>query len=795
MNACPSCGEVIDVSGCAPYSKVLCPSCNVAIRVRGDFLNFQIKKKIGEGGMSRVFRAVDQTLAREVALKILNPDFSKDAKRAEEFEREAKITAAISHPNVVKVYSAGKDQDHYFIAMELVAGGSLDETIVAEGALDEMRVLDFAAELVQGLNAALEAGLIHRDMKPGNVLFSQDGTSKIVDFGLAIMLDGSHEEEAEIWATPYYVPPEKLYKEPEDFRSDIYSLGATLFHALAGKPPYSADTSSIEELKAIKDKPISLELSAPRVSMPTCELVDRMMARQPDDRYSSYDELLEHVNFARQQLSEGGGETAATARLRTRRKVEESKARNLALTLLGVVVLVLGGIIGFQLWNRKDDVRTDSPSTAGNSGGTGGIVLDEGQKSTSERFENARQMLLSKKFGPAENSFQRIATSQGTQQPTANWALFNQGLAGLFRGRMEEATAAFATLSEKAEFSTEEKDRELVGFFKRASNSLASGLPVPTSEQSGYATDGAEAMGLLASGLKNWEMGSYAAAQSYFRAFRDAKPRDADWVKDFRKLLRPYLHDLDILAQFPTFRRDAGYSESLAALEKSKEIANQLTLPGVKKRLSKRVARLERSVARLEVAEQEAKIAEQAQLRAQEGRRMAALNLELDEHRSALALGKGVVALEEEPFLHPDYAQVYKDRLYVWKGAAKFVDMVISDLNLHGYNGPVEQVSGVVRAMNVVAADRERLTYQFGLAQGQSKIPLAQITDATLLLMADKLSQNYPDMSEYLPRREGRALFAYVVQDEQIALEASSEIKSEEFRALWERIEGRDGGS
>ena len=110
MNACPSCGGIIDVSSCDPYSKVLCPTCSKAIRVRADFLHFRIEKKIGEGGLSRVFRAVDQTLGRLVALKVLNPDFSKDSKRAAEFEREAKITAAISHPNVVKVFSAGRDR-------------------------------------------------------------------------------------------------------------------------------------------------------------------------------------------------------------------------------------------------------------------------------------------------------------------------------------------------------------------------------------------------------------------------------------------------------------------------------------------------------------------------------------------------------------------------------------------------------------------------------------------------------------------------------------------------------------
>ncbi len=106
-----------------------------------------------------------------------------------------------------------------------------------------------AEQLALGLKAAFDAGLIHRDMKPGNILFSQDGTAKVVDFGLALVID-QEDESKEIWATPYYVPPEKLHKKPEDFRSDIYSLGASLFHALAGQPPYSADTASLEELKA-----------------------------------------------------------------------------------------------------------------------------------------------------------------------------------------------------------------------------------------------------------------------------------------------------------------------------------------------------------------------------------------------------------------------------------------------------------------------------------------------------------------------------------------------------------------
>ena len=293
MNACPSCGEVMDVSLCDPYSKVICPECSTAIRVRADFLHFRIEKKIGEGGLSRVFRAVDQTLNRLVALKVLSPEFSKDSKRAKEFEREARITASISHPNVVKVFSAGSDQEHYFMAMELVSGGSLDRLIHSKGKIVEKRALKIGAEIVNGLQAAQNSGLIHRDVKPGNILFSDEGVSKIVDFGLAKRELNKKTDSEEMWATPYYVPPEKLYGETEDFRSDIYSLGATLFHALSGVPPCSSDTSSIEELKILKQKKISLEVSAPNISIATCELVDRMMEKSPENRHGSYEDLLD----------------------------------------------------------------------------------------------------------------------------------------------------------------------------------------------------------------------------------------------------------------------------------------------------------------------------------------------------------------------------------------------------------------------------------------------------------------------------------------------------------------------
>ena len=193
----------MDVTAFEPYSKVVCPHCGQTARVRRKFDHFVISKQIGEGGMSRVFESADQLLGRKAALKILNRHYSRDGARMAQFEREAQLTAAVTHPNVVKVYSVGRDQGNFYIAMELVAGGSLDQRIADKGHLDEREALRVGRAVAEGLRAAYREGLIHRDVKPANILFTEDDTPKIVDFGLALFHERDVDDSGEIWATPY----------------------------------------------------------------------------------------------------------------------------------------------------------------------------------------------------------------------------------------------------------------------------------------------------------------------------------------------------------------------------------------------------------------------------------------------------------------------------------------------------------------------------------------------------------------------------------------------------------------
>ncbi|MES2570575.1 MAG: serine/threonine-protein kinase, partial [Verrucomicrobiota bacterium] len=272
VQICTGCDVPVDVTTEEPLAVLPCPTCGMEMTVKRSFNHFEAQEILGAGGMGTVYRALDPNLNRTVAIKLLRREYSNDHEFVSQFQREAEVTASINHPHVVKVYSAGSDHGMLYIAMELVDKGSLDELMTRQGNIEEAQALDVGIQIAHGLNAALQRGLIHRDIKPGNILFSNSHNAKIVDFGLAALMDEAGTVGGEIWGTPYYVAPEKLDNKPEDARSDIYSLGATLFHAIAGRPPFEADTSSIGTLKRLKSQPVNLQGFSPHISAPTAAI-------------------------------------------------------------------------------------------------------------------------------------------------------------------------------------------------------------------------------------------------------------------------------------------------------------------------------------------------------------------------------------------------------------------------------------------------------------------------------------------------------------------------------------------
>ncbi len=565
IQSCPACATVLDVTGLEPLTEMECPVCSVAFRIERNYDHFRPLEKLGEGGMGSVFRALDDNLNRPVALKLLRADVSSDPAFVEKFEREARITASVNHPHVVRVFSFGREAGQYFLAMELVGGGSLDELMQLQGRVAEPQVLGVGVQIAEGLKAAYEAGLIHSDVKPGNILFADAHTAKITDFGLAKTI-GSGDGGDEIWGTPYYIAPEKLDKRPEDFRSDIYSLGGTLFHAIAGRPPFEAQNASLVALKHLKSRAVSLQAFAPDVSSETAYVVNRMLEREPENRYQDYDECIAHLRYALDQWRE----RSSRPRAARERAAMESKGTQTTTGWVAVALIVLvlvGAALAFVFRDRivRPDRTTDPQAlaTAGGSDDAAAAALAE-----------ARRLLVEGQTASALGALQKLAAQPGVSRPLADWIKLHTGLALLLERDLDGASDWFAPLQRERLFSDDPRKRKLANLFPEVARNLADRRPVAASVVKQYDPAGPEAMALLLFGLKDWQAGEFAAASQLLEAFSEAKiGSDYGWIRDLQPLARPYLDDWRLAGPILARRKAVSDETSRASVQAEAEAA------------------------------------------------------------------------------------------------------------------------------------------------------------------------------------------------------------------------------
>jgi serine/threonine protein kinase len=304
---CAQCGNLIDVTGLEAGDGITCPYCANEFAITRQFGNFVLERQVGSGGMGAVYLGRDLTLNRVVAVKVLKPELVSDQKFLATFLREAEITASLNHPNIVQVYAFGQHEGVYYMVVEYISGGSLDDKIADRGQITELEGIEIGIAVARGLECALQrGGLIHRDIKPGNILFNANNTPKVVDFGLSLSFDTTDHFDGEIWGTPYYVAPEKLEREAETFQSDLYSLGATLFHAMSGRPPYEGDDPNSVAMMHLSGSVISVKAFAPDISDQTAYAVSKAMARYPEDRYESYADFIEQLEDAKRRITDPG---------------------------------------------------------------------------------------------------------------------------------------------------------------------------------------------------------------------------------------------------------------------------------------------------------------------------------------------------------------------------------------------------------------------------------------------------------------------------------------------------------
>ncbi|MBE2204162.1 MAG: serine/threonine protein kinase [Chthoniobacterales bacterium] len=537
FEACPSCQTLMDMSDVMPFTEVTCPGCQHKMRARQHFNHFTLIEQIGEGGMGAVYKALDNNLNRYVALKILKKEISANAEEQEKLAKEARLTAAINHPHVVKVYHFGRDHGQFYLAMELVEKGSLDQLMSIQKRIGEAQVLQVGTQIAMGLGAALELDLIHRDIKPGNILFADAHTAKLVDFGLAIVMDEEASVRGEIWGTPYYIAPEKLDNQPEDFRSDIYSLGGTLFHALAGRPPYEAESASMVALKQLKSQQVSLQAFAPDISSETAYVINRMMAKNPEERYQSYEDLVGHLTYAREKLLEKSRKPIQPKQ-RALLETEETRKFSAILSLILIGVVLLGGL---GLYVLRDKIF---PPTIGSGVGKGPSLMS--QEAAQEQFLSGVTTLAGGDFEGAKTEFQRLAAQADFPQPQKNWTVLNGALASLLLGDTSPALSRLKKLSETELYSTKPEDQQLANFFVEVSRVVSQNQPISSTIRSLYAAK-KEAFALLIFAVWDWEAkGDFANAGALFQTFmRQAMPED--WVSQYKPLAEKYLADWKLL--------------------------------------------------------------------------------------------------------------------------------------------------------------------------------------------------------------------------------------------------------
>lgn len=346
---------------------------------------FQLLRRLGKGGMAEVYLADQTTLQRQVAIKVLRPEYLSDATYVKRFRHEATAAGGLNHPNIVQVYSIGENDGLHYIAQEYVRGGNLREFMRRKGPLEVPLVLHIMKQVAAALQVAGAAGIVHRDIKPENILLTKKGEVKVADFGLAqLTQQGERVELTQVgvtMGTPLYMSPEQVGGKGIDQRSDQYSFGAMAYHMLAGKPPFTGENALAIAVQHLNDTPKPLREWRPDLPPPLCDLIDKMMAKKRDDRFPDIPALLTEIKTLQKFVTgkEGATNTSFAAMSQTGATKRLAKVfdrplrRQLGrMALAAVFVAMAGAGVGwavrtpdpFQKAAPSDPVVKQEPSIA-----------------------------------------------------------------------------------------------------------------------------------------------------------------------------------------------------------------------------------------------------------------------------------------------------------------------------------------------------------------------------------------------------------------------------------------------
>ena len=325
--------------------------------ILGTTLNgrYRLQARIGSGGMSTVYRALDQTLQRQVAIKLMNREVASDSDQLERFRREARAVAQLSHPHIVGVIDAGEDESRPYIVFEYVEGETLKERIRRVGRLPIGEAVAYAIEIARALGAAHARHIVHRDVKPQNVLIDEEGSAKVTDFGIARTLDEEGlTADGRVLGTTDYVSPEQALGQRVTGQSDLYSLGIVLYEMLTGEVPFKGENQIAVAMKHVREAIPDVQSKRPELSAALAAVVDNATAKRQEDRYANDAELIADLEdvLAIETARAGSATGEVTSVLRTlpsstQRRVPFRLRHRIAavVALLAVIALVVAGVV------------------------------------------------------------------------------------------------------------------------------------------------------------------------------------------------------------------------------------------------------------------------------------------------------------------------------------------------------------------------------------------------------------------------------------------------------------------
>ncbi len=336
---------------------------------------YELEEVVGQGGMSTVYKAHDSLLERNVALKVLHQQYNEDEDFVERFKREARSVAQLQHPNIVTVIDRGEEAGRQYIVFEFIDGENLKELVVRKGRLDLRDALEIALEVARGLAFAHDHGLVHRDVKPQNVLLNGDGRAKVTDFGIARSLDVDHgmTQTGTILGTSNYIAPEQASGQPVDAHTDVYSLGIVLYEMLTGELPFPGESFVAVAMKHIQEPAPNVLDVRGDVPLRVAEMIDRALEKDPEHRFPTMDAFAAEIeaNLAELDRGEDGAVTMvvpAAQRLQKQRHRKPVSPLPLLIGLLGALAIaaVIIGLLTLRGDNQK--VPVGAPITIAGAG-------------------------------------------------------------------------------------------------------------------------------------------------------------------------------------------------------------------------------------------------------------------------------------------------------------------------------------------------------------------------------------------------------------------------------------------